>query len=222
MGKQPRNRGPYLLRQTASSESHTNQPHGSAGPLLPRKCRCRWIPGSLGIQGCPYAYGFDVAKSSLEWINEAQEKSIGIFINPAYGDRFKLYTRVRAAALRENWNTLKSMPMLTYPPFSLYDCRSHTQAKRFERTEEIPNIDVLRVKRKFTIEDESETGLTLPQRAISSPISSKYLALMRINASPLSTNASIRQSDLLGCYGKLLNRPESVHTLVGRSSYRFI
>lgn len=33
---------------------------------------------------------------------------------------------------------------------------------------------------KFTIEDESQAGLTLLQRAIASPISSKYLASTRI------------------------------------------
>lgn len=114
--------------------------------LFRRNCRRRWIPGSLGIQGCPYVYGFDVAKSSLKWFNEVLKKSIELFINAAYGDRFKVYTRVRAAALRENWNTLKSMPMLTYPPFPLYDCCWHTQAKRFERMEEIPGIDDLRVQ----------------------------------------------------------------------------
>jgi hypothetical protein len=86
---------------------------------------CQGNAGADGYQArwaskvVPYVYGFDVAKSSLEWFNEAQKKSIELFINAAYGDRFKLYTRVRAAALRENWNTLKSMPMLTYPPFPL-------------------------------------------------------------------------------------------------------
>ncbi|KAL2701625.1 hypothetical protein AAEP93_005923 [Penicillium crustosum] len=113
---------------------------------------CQGNAGADGYQArwaskvVPYVYGFDVAKSSLEWFNEAQKKSIELFINAAYGDRFKLYTRVRAAALCENWNTLKSMPRLTYPPFPLYDCRWHIQAKRFERMEEIPDIDDLRVQ----------------------------------------------------------------------------
>ncbi|KXG54375.1 Integrase, catalytic core [Penicillium griseofulvum] len=40
--------------------------------------------------------------------NEAQKKSIKLFIDAANGDRFRLCTRVQAAALRENWNTLKS------------------------------------------------------------------------------------------------------------------
>ncbi|OQD96392.1 hypothetical protein PENSOL_c016G04439 [Penicillium solitum] len=90
---------------------------------------CQGNAGADGYQArwaskvVPYVYGFDVAKSSLEWFNKAQKKSIKLFINAADGDRFKLYTRVQAATLRENWNTLKSMPILTYPPFPLYDCR---------------------------------------------------------------------------------------------------
>jgi regulator of nonsense transcripts 1 len=101
--------------------------------------QARWASEAV-----PYCYGFDLAKSSLKWFNEVQKEYIGLFIKAAHGDRFKLYTRVRGGALTENWNTLKSMPKLTYPPFPLYDCRWNIQEKRFERMNEVPDIEDIR------------------------------------------------------------------------------
>lgn len=108
---------------------------------------CQGDSGANGYQArwaCkvePYCYGFDIQKSSMQWFNDAQRESIKNFTKAAKADRFRLHTRVYPDTLLENWNTLKSMPSPTFAPYSLYDCRWNHQAKRFERMEQIPNID---------------------------------------------------------------------------------
>lgn len=120
------------------TEEQANSSQGTAGA---DGFQARWA-----CNVAPHVFGFDLAKSSMKWFNEAQKKSIELFINAGSGDRFTVYTRVRPDVIRESWNTLKSMPMPTFPPFPLYDCRWNIQAKRFERMEEIPGIEDIRVQ----------------------------------------------------------------------------